>query len=228
MQAVILAAGRGTRMNHLTNETPKPMFKVAGKNLIEHKLDDMPPEIDEVIIVVGYLGDKIKDYFGSQHKGRKISYVRQGDLKGTGSALWLVQSLLKDRFIVMMGDDIYREEDIKRCLDNSWSILVQKSDDAKIGAKVIVGSRGEIRDILEKTPVKVGDFNNAGMYVLGKEIFDYPLVQIQNGEYGLPQTMLKAAKDFEIKIVETSNWYQITSPEDVERVDKILMAQASV
>src|SRR3989344_7669374 len=112
MQAVILAAGRGKRMNHLTSGTPKPLIRVAGKNLIEHKLDILPSEIDEVIIVVGYLGDQIEDDFGDFYGDKKIIYVDQGDLNGTAGALWQAKPLLGERFIVMMGDDIYGRDEI--------------------------------------------------------------------------------------------------------------------
>ena len=61
MKAVILAAGKGTRMGDLSLETPKPMLKVLGKTLLEHKLDSLPDVIDEVVITVGYLKDRIVD-----------------------------------------------------------------------------------------------------------------------------------------------------------------------
>src|SRR3990167_2487489 len=98
MQAIILAAGRGKRMNHLTDDLPKPLLRVGGKNLIEHKLDMLPAEIDEVVIVVGYFRGKIKDYFGNSYGGRKIKYIEQGELLGTGFALFLAKPFLKDRF----------------------------------------------------------------------------------------------------------------------------------
>ena len=227
MQAVILAAGRGKRMNHLTSGTPKPLIRVAGKNLIEHKLDILPSEIDEVIIVVGYLGDQIEDYFGDFYGDKKIIYVDQGDLNGTAGALWQAKPLLGERFIVMMGDDIYGRDEIKKCIENGWTILVQKVTSPRQGAKVIVNERGAIETIEENVKLVPGDLGNAGMYVLSRDIFNYPLVPKGPGEkeFGLPQTIVKAAKDFEIKIVEAKNWIQLTSPEDIDRVDKILSSK---
>ena len=63
MQAVILAAGLGTRMGKLTKNTPKPMLKLDGKNLLEWKIERLPKEVDEVILVVGYKSEVIKKYF---------------------------------------------------------------------------------------------------------------------------------------------------------------------
>jgi bifunctional UDP-N-acetylglucosamine pyrophosphorylase/glucosamine-1-phosphate N-acetyltransferase len=222
MQAVILAAGRGKRMNHLTNETPKPMIKVAGKNLIEWKIERLPKEIDEVIIVIGYLGEQIKKYFGSNFAGKKITYVEQGDLSGTGSALFSVKDLLNGKFIVMMGDDIYGEKDIKNSLSNGWSILTERVKTPKKGAKIVLNKENLIKDIVERSELIEGDLNNAGMYVLGTEIFNYPLIPIGNGEFGLPQTIVKALNDFPIKMVEETGWIQVTNPEDVERVEQLL------
>lgn len=221
MQAVILAAGRGKRMQALTDNMPKPLLTVFGNNLLEHKISVLPKEIDEVVIVVGYLGEKIKQHFGDEFNGRKISYVEQKDLMGTMLALKEAESLLKDRFIVMMGDDIYSQEDVDACLEHKWSILVKKMDDRGRGAKVTVDNKLHIVDITEGAELEKGMLNNAGMYVLNTEIFKYPLVQIPSGEFGLPQTLARAAKDFEISVVESKNWHQITSPEDIERVEKI-------
>ena len=65
MFTVILAAGKGTRMGDLAKETPKPMLRVLGKTLLEHKLEMLPESITDVIIVVGYLKDKITEVIGN-------------------------------------------------------------------------------------------------------------------------------------------------------------------
>ncbi|MBU6390492.1 NTP transferase domain-containing protein, partial [Patescibacteria group bacterium] len=88
MQAVILAAGRGVRMNHLTANTPKPLLSVGKANLIEWKLSALPTEFDEIIIIVGYLGEQIRKHFGDQFGGKRVRYAEQKDLNGTGGALF--------------------------------------------------------------------------------------------------------------------------------------------
>ncbi len=208
-------------MNHLTLDLPKPMIAVAGKNLIERKLEALPPEVDEVVVVVGYQGEKIRNYFGDEYGGRKIKYVEQGELLGTMSALIVARPFISDdRFLVMMGDDLYSREDIEAMLKNGWALLAEKVTIDKKGAKILKNENGTIADILERSDLKLGDLNNAGLYLLGKEIFNYPLVPIGNGEFGLPQTLAKASKDFGVKIVVAKNWRQLTSPEDVKKVEK--------
>ncbi len=78
MKAIILAAGRGVRMNLLTVDTPKTLLKVKGKALIDHVFDSLPEEIDEVIVVTKYLGDQIIEHMAGK-SGRKITYVEGSD-----------------------------------------------------------------------------------------------------------------------------------------------------
>src|SRR3990167_11171308 len=106
MQAVILAAGRGTRMVELTGEIPKPMLPVGGRPLLEYKLDAMPDEIDEVILVVGYQGSVIRKHFGERYGNKRIQYVEQKELNGTAGALWSAPPPFPHRFLLLIGDDI--------------------------------------------------------------------------------------------------------------------------
>ena len=123
MQAVILASGRGTRMGSLTDTIPKPMLLVNGKSLLHHKLDILPPDIEEVIFVIGYLGEVIREAFGSEYAGRKITYVEQDVLNGTMGAVALTQPHIEGRFMVMMGDDLYGTEDVLRaCATPDWVV----------------------------------------------------------------------------------------------------------
>jgi len=187
----------------------------------------LPKENDEVVIVIGYLGDKIRTHFGENFKGRKISYVVQKDLMGTMMALKEASNLLAGRFIVMMGDDIYSKEDVAACLKHEWAVLVKKMEEKGRGARVNVDKKKHIIDITEGAELDKGMLNNAGMYVLKTDIFKYPLVQIPSGEFGLPQTVARAAKDFEISVVESKNWYQISTPEDLEKVEKFFAEKNS-
>src|SRR3989344_2665566 len=110
MQAVILAAGLGTRMGELTKRTPKPLLKIGDQNLLERNLENLPPEIKEVVLVIGYLGGQIRKHFGNKWRGRTIRYVEQKEPKGTAHALFICQELLEDRFLVLMGDDLYAQK----------------------------------------------------------------------------------------------------------------------
>lgn len=220
MQCVILAAGRGTRMGELTAEKPKPLLTINGQNLIEYKLNQLPPEIDEVILVIGHLGNQIQQYFGVSYSGRKISYVEQDELNGTGGALWAAKSLLKGKFLVMMGDDLYARADIERCLKEEWSMLVQAAGQSMRMGKVVKDENDNLAGILENMEILPGDMVNVGMYVLPLKIFDYPLIKIPGKkEFGLPQTIVSAAKDFPIKLINATFWVHVNTPADYAQAD---------
>lgn len=214
MQAVILAAGKGTRMGELTRNYPKPMLEIAGKNLLEYKLEILPDNIDEIIFVVGYQKDKIVNYFGNKYKGKQITYVEMFDLNGTGSALWNCRHLLHDKFLVMMGDDIYFQDDLIRVLEHDWAILIKQVKKPVAGGNISISADYNFVGIKESTDFVEG-FVNTGLYVLQKEIFKYELVDLGNGEYGLPQTLSRAAKDFPVRAILTDNWHQVSRPEDL-------------
>lgn len=224
MKAVILAAGKGTRMGDLSIDTPKPMLKVLGKTLIEHKLESLPDSIDEVVIVVGYLQNKITEVLGDSFGRMKISYVVQSEQKGTADALFCAKHLLKDekKFLVMMGDDIYCREDMEECLKYDCAILIRETDSLKGRAKVAFDDLGHIKDIIEKFPEDVSGFVGTGLYVIGSKIFDYEMVTIPGGEVGLPQTILSMKSGINIKAVQSRFWLQITSPEDLAIAETFL------
>lgn len=226
MQAVILAAGRGTRMKELTDSVPKPMLTVHGKSLIEHKLEALPPEVDEVIIIVGYQGDVIRNAFGDSFEGRTIRYAVQENLDGTMGALALAKPYLTDRFVVMMGDDLYAREDVETCLRSSdWSVLAEDTEHMSSGGKIVMNEEGHITAIEEGNHSGKG-LMNTNMFALDPRVFDYPMVPKAEGsdEYGLPQTVLAASKESGIPLwaVPATSWIQITAPEDLKKAEEIL------
>ncbi len=218
MKVVILAAGKGSRMLGLTKEVPKPLLKIKGKTLLEYKFDILPKDCNEIILVIGYLGEKIKKYFGNEYKGKKITYI-QSDPLGTGYSLWQARDHLNEKFIVMTGDDLYSSSDLQECLKHDLSGLVYKLDKAQSGGKVV--TKGDfITDIVEGSN-DVGSTIATGLYVLNPKIFNLKLVPIKNGEeFGLPQTIIQSKKP--IKAVYATNWHQVTSPEDLDLPEDML------
>src|SRR3989338_11252442 len=107
MKCVILAAGEGIRMRPLTLEKPKPLLAINGKPLIEHVIENLPKEIDELVVVIGYKGEQIKDFLGKKFHGLKVKYVWQKEKLGTGHALRLCREHLgSDNFLMLFADDI--------------------------------------------------------------------------------------------------------------------------
>ena len=230
MQAVILASGRGTRMGTLTDSVPKPMLMVAGKTLIDHKLDALPPEIDEVIIVIGYQGQLIREHYGDSYKGIRLQYVEQPELNGTGGAMWLARPLITGRFLVLMGDDIYAREDIERCITtDDWSVLIERTETMAQGGSMVVDEDGFVLGIEEGDHRGRPGIMNTNMFVLDERVFEQELVPKASGsnEYGLPQTVVEASKRFSIPLraIDATSWIQITAPEDLQEAGKRLLAR---
>jgi NDP-sugar pyrophosphorylase family protein len=226
MQAVILAAGRGSRMGSLTDAIPKPLLEVAGKTLLEHKFEMFPNNIDEIIIVVGYLGGEIQKRFGGVYKEKHIFYVEQENpTGGTAEALWQAQDILKDRFLVMNGDNLYAREDMNKCSSVSdWAVLVQEKEGVRTG-RVVVDEKSLVTEIAENSAHKgEAGYANTGLYALDMRIFNYPLAPKAPGstELGLPQTMMQALKKVPIHAIPTSFWIEIKSPEDLKKAEELL------
>lgn len=222
MQVVILAAGRGKRMQELTDEIPKPMLKLKGKPILEHKINMLPKEIDEIIFVVGYCGDYIIRYFKHYFAGRRIIYVYQHNINGTGGALHLARSVLKERFMVMMGDDLYHKKDLRKLLRHNLAILGREVEDTSLFGIIKTNKAGNMVDVIEKPKKSKDKLANTGVYMLNKKFFDYDLVSIGGGEFGLPQTFAKMAKKYAIKVEKADIWCPIGTPKDIGMAEKTL------
>ncbi len=230
MDAVILAAGLGTRLRPLTLKTPKPLLEVGGKPIIKRILDALPLEIDRVVIVVGYLSEQIVAALGQKYNGKHITYVYDTELKGTGAALTKAQvGLRPGKFLVLMGDDLYDPVDLREMIKHPNAILVKEVDDPKRFGTVELDKDGYVSAIREagdgqpKPPYLV----NCAVYVLDQRYFDLPQQLTPKGEVGLPQTLAQLAHlstaqggPQKITAVRAHEWYSVGTPEELEVVKK--------
>lgn len=223
MQAVILAAGRGTRMKKLTEDTPKPLLVVDEKTLLHHKLAELPEAIDEVILIIGYHGDKIRVALGEECEGKKIRYVEQDTLDGTAGSLWRAKDFLSGRFVVLNGDDLYGREDVELVIESDdWIVGAAQSLE---GGKIALDEEGRVTDFVEGKRTELAP-TSTNLFGLDVRVFEYPLIPKAEGssEYGLPQTVLAASKasGIPLKTITTSFWLQVTAPEDLARTEEAL------
>src|SRR4030042_3692131 len=217
MQAVIMAAGEGTRMRPLTYKTPKPMLLIKGKPLLEWTIRFLPDEVDEVIIIVNYLADQIQNYFGDEWKGRKIKYVTQKELNGTGGALHTCKDLVKGKFLVVMGDDLYYKKDLEDMIKEELAILAQEVNDPSRFGVLKTDEKGRMIEIIEKPKMEGKAFVSTNAFTLNEKFFDYDLVKVTEKEFGLPQTLAAMAKDYPVKVMKTTRWMAVGNPEDFEK-----------
>lgn len=223
MQAVILAAGEGRRMRPLTLERPKPLIAVAGRPILGHIIDALPKEIDEVIFVVGYKAEMIKEHFGKTYNGRSITHVHQRTVTGTAGALRLAKPFLKNgRFMLMCGDDIHGGDAIKEALSYPLALLVaEHSNPSKFGV-IELATDGSLAHIVEKPDVPPSNLVSTGAMVLDDRIFEYEAKRHGNGEYYVPDALNLLAKDHRVAVVRQNIWIPIGYPEDIPIAEKRL------
>lgn len=222
MQLVILAAGRGTRMGALTDDIPKPMLPLKNKPILEHKMSVLPDFVDEVIVVINYLGDKIKQHFGEQYSGIPIRYVFHEKLDGTGGAIHACRDVLNGDFLVVMGDDLYAKKDIVDLAKNRLAVLGYESENNGSFGGLRVDKNNCLIDIIEKAKNLDRSLVNTGAYSLTMDFFDYDLVPVSEKEFGLPQTLASMTKDHEVKVLKTKTWQPIGYPEDIKKAEEVL------
>lgn len=219
MKIVILAAGKGVRMNELTKNTPKPLLLYKGKTLLDHKLETLPHSITEIIFVIGYLGEKIKEHFKNSYNSIPVRYIEQKEMKGTAHALYQCKDFLNEPFIVLMGDDLYAPEDIEKLMqvkNSNWAVLTYLDKPGIRAGKIVKDEKGGLKEIYE-------DFDGSSPYnlvytgacLLTPDIFTKEMTQLSNGEFGLPQTITKFIGEKNIIVLETNTWIRITTPEDL-------------
>ena len=227
MPAVILCAGMGTRMGELTRDIPKPLLHIGNKTLLEYKLESLPEEIDKIVLVIGYKGKKIKEAFGNYFRKIPIVYVEDRTVSGTAHALWQAKDVVRRRFVVMMGDDIYSSEAIKKCVQFDFSIVGKTETIDKPGDRIVTDSNNNLIDFVTHEKYRTirdgAGLIFTGLYSLTADIFNYEPVKLElKDEWGLPQTLLKVIGDHHVEIIETDFWIQITDREDLRKAEIIL------
>jgi len=219
MKIVILAAGKGTRMGELTKNTPKPLLNYKGEKLLENKFRNLPSKTTEIILVINYLGDQIKKYFGDNFNNIPIKYIEQKEMLGTAHALWECRHLLNEPFMVLMSDDLYTKEDLEKLSqipENEWAILAYPDVPGVKAGKIVKDEAGNLKEIYEDF-AGTSPYNliYTGVCVLSPEVFNKEMVKLSSGEYGLPQTFSQFVGEKKIHVFETTNWIRITKPEDL-------------
>ncbi len=182
-KAVIIAGGKGTRLGALAKNKPKALLKIGGKPIIEHQLKFLKENgIKEVWLLLGYLGEQIKEYVQGRGKwGLNIYYHQEKKPLGTAGALKTLESKIKEDLLVLSGD-VMLDFDVTRFVN--WhknkrgiaSIVVHPSDHAFDSDLVETGDDGQIVALLKRPHPKGMIFRNlsiASVYIFSPRIFGY-------------------------------------------------------
>jgi dTDP-glucose pyrophosphorylase len=240
MKAVILAAGKGTRMRELTTDLPKPMLKVQGKPILEHILEGIRAAgVHQFCIVTGYRAEVVESYFGDGRRwDAAISYARQSVQDGTGKAPELARTFAgDDPFVLTYGDILVKPATYNRMLARfaerpfAGLVTVTRGQDVTKGGINFFDDQFCLRRIVEKpTPAEVDQFRadgllqpgqpvwyNAGVYLFRPALFDFTsqLQKSPRGEYELPDAInaMVAAGRVVAGLEIEGRWVDVRDPE---------------
>jgi UDP-N-acetylglucosamine diphosphorylase / glucose-1-phosphate thymidylyltransferase / UDP-N-acetylgalactosamine diphosphorylase / glucosamine-1-phosphate N-acetyltransferase / galactosamine-1-phosphate N-acetyltransferase len=238
-KAVILAAGRGTRMRELTTDLPKPMIKVRGKPILLRILEGLQAAgIKNFLIIIGYHGEAVRDYFGDGTCfGLRINYATQAVQDGTGKVIELARDFVGNTpFILGYGDILVDPINYKRVADLPDNIeayiSVTRGEDVSKGGAVFLNDKSDLIDLREKSDRWTGlsqdaiPFYNAGLYAFRPTIFDFTanLRPSPRGEYELTNAIRELAHSGKtVKGLElVGEWADVRDPEILARLNQKL------
>ena len=229
MIGVILAAGEGQRLRPLTLTRPKHMIPVGGKPILEHLVNAVRAAgIKEILVVVGYKAETIKEYFGNGSEfGVSINYVNQKRILGTADAIASVKKHVNEDFLVVNGDLLSSSDAIKSVIKmhekvKSIATLAAVKVEKPEQYGVLKVKDGRLTDIIEKPSSKTSSSNlvNAGIYLFSIEIFDF-IEQTKiskRGELEITDSIhliVKNGKTVAVTEIPSDSWLDIGRPWDL-------------
>lgn len=233
-KVLISAAGRGTRMLHLSQDRPKHLIEINGKPFLYYLLKNLKEAgFSEFIMVVGYKKELMDEFLKKYGGEFKIVLVNQFDILGedvygTACPLGCVKDLLGgESFVSVYGDNLYAIEDLQRFnIDDDFCYIagLPHEHPEKYGV-LQVDDQGFLQEIIEKPENPVGNLINTGLYKFTPEVFDYldKIGLSPRGEYELTDVINLLAQNKKVKALPlTGVWLDFGKPEDVQKVEEYL------
>ena len=234
MKAVVLAAGEGTRLRPLTEDTPKGMVEVDGTPILTHCFEQLTTlGAKELIVVVGYRKQDIIEHYGDAFEGIPITYTHQREQKGLAHGLLTAEEHVDDDFMLMLGDNIFNanlQDVVRRQREDraDAAFLVEEVPWEEAGryGVCVTNKYGEITDVVEKPEEPPSNLVMTGFYTFTPAIFHAcHLVQPSNrGEYEISEAIdLLIQSGRTIDAVELDGWrIDIGYPEDRDEAEEQL------
>jgi bifunctional UDP-N-acetylglucosamine pyrophosphorylase/glucosamine-1-phosphate N-acetyltransferase len=210
MDAIILAAGLGTRLRPHTLTVPKPLLPVQGRPILDWTLGALPVEVDRVIVVVHYLKEQVEEYLRTQKHFREHVAVWQQVPRGTGDALLACKGHLRGGpFLVMNGDDLFGAADLKRMVKHAASLLCHEVHEPRKFGIAFLREDGALRELIEKPDMDGTQLANTGAYVFPQNVFENELTLSQRGEYEITQYVSALAGKGTVSVEKAEFWFPI-------------------
>jgi glucose-1-phosphate thymidylyltransferase len=235
MKVIIPLAGFGKRMRPHTWSKPKPLVNVAGKPVLGHILDklaDLDVEVDELIFIVGWLGEQIREYYEASDYPYPACYVEQKELLGQAHAIWLAREYLDGPVLIIFVDTVF-EADLSG-LDTSGldsMLYVKEVEDPRRFGVAILGDDGLVSGLVEKPDTFENRLAIVGVYYirdgawLTRAIEDLMAQDMQTkGEFYLADAftvMLDQGARFGVR--EVTVWEDCGTPQDVLKTNRYFL-----
>ena len=226
MQAVVLAAGQGTRMRPLTETVPKPMLPVADRPLAAHTADAaVDAGATELVFVVGYEADAVREHFGENYRGVPVAYAVQDDQLGTAHAVAAARKHLDGPFAVLNGDNLYDPEAVASLFASAPAVAGYRvSDPTSYG--VLSTDARRATGIVEKPDDPPSDLANAGAYAFPAEAAEWLDVRrSERGEYEITDVLARVVEEFEVTAVELDRWMDVGRPWELLEANEWKLAE---
>lgn len=226
MKAVIMAAGKGTRMLPLTLDMPKVLVEICGKPFLYYLLKNLEKAgVEDIAIIAGYKKKMIEEFVNRY--GFRVRLIEQKKQKGTGHAVKLAKEFAAGKnFLVLNGDNLWSADDIKSiCNDDVFNYVcgLEHKHPEKYG--VLEAGDGFLRSIVEKPAQYVSSLINTGLYKFTPEIFDaLDKIGISlRGEYELTDAIGILAKQKKVKVKEIIDyWKDLGKIEDIPLIENFI------
>ncbi|MEM1058576.1 MAG: sugar phosphate nucleotidyltransferase [Verrucomicrobiota bacterium] len=234
MKALILAAGKGTRMRELTESLPKPMVQVKGVPILERIITGLRDAagITEFFLIVGYKKAIVMEHFGDGSRlGVAVTYGEQVVQDGTGKAPEIAKEWIgADRFLMSYGDILIDAPDYAFLASEFTGaadgvIALKAGEDLKKGGAVVLNDEGWMKELIEKTDNPPPNaYYNAGIYLLSPEIFRHTaaLEKSARGEYEFTDALTgMVAAGGKLKGVQLrQSWVDVRDPEVLAKLNE--------
>jgi len=233
-KAVILAAGRGTRMRELTADLPKPMIEVRGKPVLQHIVEGLRDAgVRRFLIIIGYRAEAVQNFFGDGSRYKiDIQYATQLAQDGTGRVVDLSRNFAADSpFVLAYGDILVDPANYKHIVDLADDvdalISVTRGEDVSKGGAVFLNERMELVDLREKSKPDeaTSPWYNAGLYAFRPSIFQFTakLKPSPRGEYELTDAIRELAQSGKkVQALELAGeWADVRDPEILAKLNQL-------
>lgn len=232
MKVIIPAAGAGTRLRPHTHTTPKTLVQVAGKPILGHILDGISDlDVTELIIIIGYMGDKIKNYLDAHYNNFKTTYVEQDKRLGLGYAINLARDYMDDEPTLITLDDTILEMDMAAMVKGAYSSIGAKEVEDANRFGIIEMENGFIKRLIEKPENPPSNLAIVGVYYIQNTLLLFEClreiigknIRTQN-EYQLTDALqLMLEKGEKIIAVPVDNWYDCGKPGSLLSTNRYLL-----